>query len=148
MPKRQVSISDEDAFEALSKWCGQLYGKIEGAGYASLTREEKMVHLVLGYEGGARNGTIAGHLGNLDGEHIEDLIQFLWDLNAGAIAKDLESVLKEIRKISPDFPKSGHWGKDSKELARVNAETSAWLFEYEPTLPQLLYSYLLEREKR
>lgn len=65
-----------------------------------------MIYLIMGFEGGVRNGGLGGYLSNPYGIYAEELITYLREIKAGAVAKDVEVLVHSIQSFFPDFSKN------------------------------------------
>lgn len=146
---KKTKLSDDEAFNYFDLKLGKILDKKEKSGYEGLSKAEKMIYLMIGFEGGVRNGGLSGYLGNPQGVYVEDLIAFLSEIKANAVAKDVEKLVRHIQGFYPQFPKNIYYNATLKTLPKetieayyhLEEEITNRLWEYESVLP-LLYEYL------
>jgi Domain of unknown function (DUF4375) len=146
---KNPKVSLETAFTYLDEQLDGILTKIEKNGYDSLEKRERMIYLIMGYEADVRNGGIAVFLCSPLGAHVDELVVFLKEINANAVAQDLKEVVENVQCFFPEFPEKQFFldaleatSQEQRELhEKTNRECSKRLFEYEPGLLQLLYQY-------
>jgi hypothetical protein len=127
----------------------KIYDRKDELGYDSLSKADKMIYLINSYDASVGNGGIQSFLDSPNGERFEDLISFLKEIKAAAVAKDLEElidVLKTVNKSSPlsvreDYEKFKAMAI-AKQFEAIESENTSRYYEYDPKPLQLLYNYL------